>query len=517
MENNQRIRVFCQSRLGASHVKSGKPCQDASIAWQSDDGLTHIVVTADGHGGDTYVRSDVGARLATEIALQHLRQLIEKPDFAAAIAGRKGAVTARPEGPRKMPVNPADRSESQQELFLQDQLFARQIAGLKEQDPYFQQLFAGILQEWRESIAEDSSLHPFTDAEKTLLGQNRVEKAYGCTLLAFARTQDYWIAFHLGDGKMLATDAVGQWTEPVPWDCTCFLNMTTSLCNKNPLPSFRYAFDATGHFPAAVILGSDGLDDSWGTMEKLQRFYTKTLINCYEYEKEGKGFNYGVEELGDYLEHKLSPTGSRDDMTVAGIVDMTCIGAIRQLFLLREQGAKLKMQRDERLKELQEMQAKADEEVRKLREDMQRELADIQRKAEAEMAKRQQELKSQIDARVQELHRQVESRRQEIESENAQAQTQFAALRQQADMLKQQTAAAVAVAEAPQPVPAEAATDAAGTTAEVSDTTAEASDTTAEVADSPAEGFVIPPGGFDIPVEGESDAAEPENHGGNNE
>ena len=517
MENNQRIRVFCQSRLGASHVKSGKPCQDASIAWQSDDGLTHIVVTADGHGGDTYVRSDVGARLATEIALQHLRQLIEKPDFAAAIAGRKGAVTARPEGPRKMPVNPADRSESQQELFLQDQLFARQIAGLKEQDPYFQQLFAGILQEWRESIAEDSSLHPFTDAEKTLLGQNRVEKAYGCTLLAFARTQDYWIAFHLGDGKMLATDAVGQWTEPVPWDCTCFLNMTTSLCNKNPLPSFRYAFDATGHFPAAVILGSDGLDDSWGTMEKLQRFYTKTLINCYEYEKEGKGFNYGVEELGDYLEHKLSPTGSRDDMTVAGIVDLTCIGAIRQLFLLREQGAKLKMQRDERLKELQEMQAKADEEVRKLREDMQRELADIQRKAEAEMAKRQQELKSQIDARVQELHRQVESRRQEIESENAQAQTQFAALRQQADMLKQQTAAAVAVAEAPQPVPAEAATDAAGTTAEVSDTTAEASDTTAEVADSPAEGFVIPPGGFDIPVEGESDAAEPENHGGNNE
>ena len=56
-------------------------------------------------------------------------------------------------------------------------------------------------------------------------------------------------------------------------------------------------------------MGSDGLDDSWVTMPKLQHFYAQTLEIFAN-----QGRDKTVDELGDYLT-KLSATGSRDDMS----------------------------------------------------------------------------------------------------------------------------------------------------------------------------------------------------------
>lgn len=65
----------------------------------------------------------------------------------------------------------------------------------------------------------------------------KLEKIYGCTLMAYVRTNKYWFAFHLGDGKMISFDEEAQWKEPVLWDDRCFLNKTTSICDadaRNP-------------------------------------------------------------------------------------------------------------------------------------------------------------------------------------------------------------------------------------------------------------------------------------------
>ena len=65
------INVFNKSIRGASHLANGKPCQDYSISF-NDNGV-QILVVCDGHGGETYFRSDIGAKLAAEVTLDILK------------------------------------------------------------------------------------------------------------------------------------------------------------------------------------------------------------------------------------------------------------------------------------------------------------------------------------------------------------------------------------------------------------------------------------------------------------
>ena len=72
------------------------------------------------------------------------------------------------------------------------------------------------------------------------------------------------------------------------------------------------------------------MDDSWQTMPKLQSFYTHTLSVF------GKlGADQAVKELNDYLP-KLSEKGSRDDMSVAAIIDMDAITNATDIFAKKE-------------------------------------------------------------------------------------------------------------------------------------------------------------------------------------
>lgn len=328
-----RTVAFNVTCMGASHVKSGKPCQDYSLSWQSDDGAVHVAIVCDGHGGDTYVRSDRGSRLAAETALRNIRNVVEcvPPDI---FLDTEGAVTARPEDEedifhtrQKQAVDTSGYGEEdiRRQLTEQHQRFREAVEPIRKQDMFMQRLFAGICLQWTAAIEEDARNNPFTDAENEKLKGARIAKAYGTTLMAYVRTPLYWFAFHIGDGKMLACDTAFRWREPVPWDCNCFLNITTSLCDREPLHSFRYAFSGKGDFPAAVIMGSDGLDDSWCTMPNLENFYSHVL-NTFDEMKEEET----LKQLNDYLPH-LSERGSRDDMSMAGIIDMDAIadGAAR--------------------------------------------------------------------------------------------------------------------------------------------------------------------------------------------
>lgn len=313
--------VFNVTTKGASHVKSGKPCQDYSLSWESEDKQIQVVIVCDGHGGDTYVRSDVGSRLAADIALDNIRRFVNSTS-PTLLLGKSGAVTARPDKerdslfPLSYEIKQERLTEMEKEQCAQDEAFYTAVENIHEQDYVFTRLFASIYLQWLERIKKDSSDNPFTDEEKSRLNNAGIVKAYGSTLMAFVCTSLYWFAFHIGDGKLVACDRNMKWREPVPWDCRCFLNVTTSLCNSNPIPMFRYAFSGKGDFPAAVILGSDGLDDSWGTMDLLQNFYSQTLSI---FNKVGE--EQAAKELEEYLP-ELSRQASKDDMSMAGIIDM---------------------------------------------------------------------------------------------------------------------------------------------------------------------------------------------------
>lgn len=369
-----RIIVFNATKIGASHIKSGKPCQDNSLSWMSEDGRTQVAIVCDGHGGDTYVRSDVGSRIAAQTALDCIRQFVDTTS-PAMFLGAEGAVTARPseEEDPLFPTTKAPRkelTESEQQQLEQDQAFYEAVEKVRKQDALFVRLFASIYMQWLAGIEQDAQEHPFTEAEKACLKGARLVKAYGSTLMAFVRTPLYWFAFHIGDGKLLCCDRNLQWREPVPWDCNCFLNITTSLCNTDPVPMFRYAFSGKGDFPTAVIMGSDGLDDSWGTMELLQNFYSKVLSIFNEL-----GEAAAEKELADYLP-TLSEKGSRDDMSMAGIIDMDEIKdgvATYNLQLKLKALAKEKEKKEAELARLKAQCDQLDQDMRKLQANMEKE------------------------------------------------------------------------------------------------------------------------------------------------
>lgn len=312
--------VFAISKVGASHLPHGVPCQDYSLSFQTEDGSLSMIIVCDGHGSKTYVRSDKGAKLAAEIAKKEI------VDFCNTLpvsfyAGKKGTVTSHPLTEDSLWDKEHDESEMttiEKELAEQNKLFHRQVDGLEEQDKRMCLLFNSICSKWQETIKKDSEENPFSDEERQALGNNRLAKAYGTTLMAYVETKSYWFSFHIGDGRIVAVDANREMTNPVPWDCRCFQNLTTSLCDSNPEMCFRYAFDGTGFFPKAVFCCSDGIEDSYGdyeaSPERLHKFYAGILN-----EFENKGVEDTLKNIAEFLPI-LSEKGSKDDMSLAGII-----------------------------------------------------------------------------------------------------------------------------------------------------------------------------------------------------
>ena len=228
--------VFNVTTLGASHIKDSRPCQDYSISWEDGNSGAAAIIVCDGHGSETCVRSDVGARLAAEISLNCIKQFIScSPEW---LLNKKGAVTAREqdadirfETKAAKPVN--DMTEIEAQRFRQRLTFIDQIKDLHDQDAIFEALFSSIHDKWIEAIELDSKEKPFSQEELSRLADNKLVKAYGTTLMAYIQTPLYWFAFHIGDGRILECDRHMNWKQSVPWDCSCFLNHTTSLCTPS--------------------------------------------------------------------------------------------------------------------------------------------------------------------------------------------------------------------------------------------------------------------------------------------
>ena len=63
IEPNADWKIFFACKRGRSHVAADKVCQDYCVAEKINDEI-FIVAAADGHGGEAYVKSDIGSREA---------------------------------------------------------------------------------------------------------------------------------------------------------------------------------------------------------------------------------------------------------------------------------------------------------------------------------------------------------------------------------------------------------------------------------------------------------------------
>lgn len=291
------IRTFNVSCQGESHKATDKPCQDYSYSNTSNN-LT-IAIVCDGHGGERYFRSDVGAKLCAEVTRQCVETFVRDIDTSLLVG----------------------------KVFTQ-----RGINHPTEEttitDKAFRQLFSSIIYNWGKRINEHAANVGVTEWEQShvaerylddFLAGNSLEKTYGCTLMCYVRTDSYWFAFHIGDGKCIAFSEDGNWGEPIPWDERCFLNKTTSICDSNAINEFRYCYCGDGTFPFAVFLGSDGIDDSFGETENMVNFYIQLAKMLNK-----EGYDDTLASLTDTMP-QLSKIGSKDDVSIACVYDETIL------------------------------------------------------------------------------------------------------------------------------------------------------------------------------------------------
>ena len=291
--------VFAHSAKGRSHDKSGKPCQDFSRCCHElgDDGAKYsCIIVADGHGGDAYFRSDLGSKFAVDAAMECLAN----KELHRALA--------------YLCHQDDDASPTQREKE-------------KERGRTIQQLKERIIGRWNVSVKNHFESNPFSDNElngipakyaERYRKDESIERAYGTTLISVLWTDAFLLALQIGDGNCVIVDNSGAFSQPLPEDEKCFLNMTTSICDTDAINSFRHYFSQS--HPCAAIIGTDGITDSFAGDKWLYNFYRLILTAFSQNDDDTEE----SEKLADYLP-RLSQKGSGDDVSIAMIANRELI------------------------------------------------------------------------------------------------------------------------------------------------------------------------------------------------
>jgi hypothetical protein len=277
-------KISSASARGSSHVRSGKPNQDACEhgSGPKEGPLRAVLAVSDGHGGARHFRSDVGSRLAAHIAVVIAQEFVEAASQADPVA-----------------------------------VFSEADAATLSQR---------IVDAWHAAVASDLDHNPFTPEE--LAGAEEAEGeagkssvmespvlAYGATLL-IAMAADTFVAYlQLGDGDILRVGREGETRKALPADERLIANQTTSLCQQDAVNEFRFAIERDqDQFPLMVLVSTDGYSNSF----RDERGFLQTGRDYLKMVRES-GLDGLSEELPGILE-EASKQGSGDDITLGLLV-----------------------------------------------------------------------------------------------------------------------------------------------------------------------------------------------------
>lgn len=293
--------VFGVSVKGALHITNGLPCQDYCLVRKTKRGK--LFALSDGHGNPNFFRSDVGARLVCEIAVEILG------DFA-------------------------------------DDIYSEGLSGefLTNPHKFFDRIAVGIIGKWLCAVEKDVAEKEFSEEE--LAGADKYgdcfrqgknpEYAYGCTLIAGVMTEDFLLLVQQGDGKCILFDEKGRATEPVPADERCVGNITTSCCDEDAYSSCRFAvINLKEQNVAACIAATDGFDNSFPHTDSVYSYMGLCLTDICK-----TGIAVSEKKMKKKLSD-LSATGSKDDITVCGILDTESVSAFTDKFAKLNEASKL--------------------------------------------------------------------------------------------------------------------------------------------------------------------------------
>lgn len=264
-----RRSVFGASVQGASHIRSGKECQDSLKKVVKDSGAV-ILAVADGHGSESCPYSKTGSFAAVNVFCKIM------DDYLETYAG-------------------------QMELLF---TFLKREGDTK--------IAQEIDAEWKRRILR---LHTKCKREMPLNADGEkdrgaVYKLYGSTLLGLVLTEEFLFAFQLGDGDIVKVSEAGIYNVI---EADKILGTETHSLSK--AESWKKAItlirkrEEDERRPVMYLLSSDGFSNSYKDDGEFQ----KTCMDYYVLLKE-----HGVKAVSDHLKTWLQETsemGCGDDIT----------------------------------------------------------------------------------------------------------------------------------------------------------------------------------------------------------
>lgn len=206
---------------GATHLKSGLPNQDAIGVKRTDTGI--VVAISDGHGSSRYVRSDIGAKLAVEVAVEELSPLLKRKNS--------------------------------------------QRASASELESHLAQV---LVRKWDRAVESHLAESPLSIDERIKSGLSAEDDrlCYGATLIAMVATGRFMLYLQLGDGDIIVVEQSGNISRPLSKDPALIGNETTSLSssdawNKMQIISRSLDRDNRCEQPALILAATDGYANSF--------------------------------------------------------------------------------------------------------------------------------------------------------------------------------------------------------------------------------------------------------------
>ncbi len=247
---------------GAAHKKDNKPCQDMA-KFECYKNKFFLVAVADGHGDSRHDQSEHGARIATEVAINEMKKLLEGFDINNKI----------------------------------DDL----IKNFKDNFPKH------IGKKWKEKVEEHfHSIFPDDEFIAEILVR------YGTTLLVSLAVEGKLLVGQIGDGAIIQVNKIKESKFVGVAEEKNVGGSTNSLCASNAYLQWQMGvndYDAED----LILLCTDGLVNSFTDENQLSLFATSLSERISEF-----GFEKVVSSLPVWLDH-YSEIGSGDDIALAMI------------------------------------------------------------------------------------------------------------------------------------------------------------------------------------------------------
>lgn len=224
-------KTFYARKKGRSHIANGTLCQDYCLVKNIGTEI-QIVAIADGHGGETYVKSDIGSRIACELLY----------DFAYGAQKHSGTL-------------------KQKNLWL---------------DIFLTNTFKrSFIQTWKTKVLQDYKENEDTINET----ESAIIKKYGTTLIFGVFTNEKIVIGQLGDGAVLLFDEHDKFQLFKRHDVKVS-SATSSLVSGRAEYAFITECYDRNCFPY-ILLSTDGIYDKLDTSDAFH-IYGKYLVNQQE-------------------------------------------------------------------------------------------------------------------------------------------------------------------------------------------------------------------------------------------